>query len=397
MSGSVIAQLITLAVSPILARIYSPEQFGEYSLFMGIVGVIAVAATGRYEIAILLAKNEKDISDLRDLALSLVAASSVVSLIFIYFLNTDKNFNYSIFLIPVLVLFVGINNTYDRICNRQKNYKLMAFQKILGASIVALVSIIVAWKYAGVNGLVLGAIVGSLFSAFYVVSCMRIGILNTKALFDLKALIFTAKNYSNLPKYNLPQAVLNVLSASLPIFIIQFFFDSQILGVYAFAVRMVLNPIGIINSAIYNVVSQNLAEKKSHNESLIPFFVNTAIKIFVVVLIIAPFFYFAANIFEYVFGEQWTKAGGYIEILSPYYLLIVFTAPFAYIPILFERQKKALIIEIVATLLKVASLMFGGLTGNIDTALKFYSISGACVALFTIIWYFNLVKKNKYG
>ena len=60
MSGTLIAQALPFFTSPILSRIYSPENFGVYGLFTSIVGVTAVLATGRYELAIMLPKKETD-------------------------------------------------------------------------------------------------------------------------------------------------------------------------------------------------------------------------------------------------------------------------------------------------------------------------------------------------
>ena len=39
MTGTTIAQAIPIAISPILTRIYTPEDFGVFALFIGVVGV----------------------------------------------------------------------------------------------------------------------------------------------------------------------------------------------------------------------------------------------------------------------------------------------------------------------------------------------------------------------
>jgi O-antigen/teichoic acid export membrane protein len=54
MTGTGLAQLIPIIVSPFLSRIYSPEQFGLFALFLATVSSLSVMATGRYELAIIL-------------------------------------------------------------------------------------------------------------------------------------------------------------------------------------------------------------------------------------------------------------------------------------------------------------------------------------------------------
>lgn len=41
-TGTTIAQAIPIAISPILTRIYTPEDFGVFALFVSLVGFISV-------------------------------------------------------------------------------------------------------------------------------------------------------------------------------------------------------------------------------------------------------------------------------------------------------------------------------------------------------------------
>ncbi|HFU77558.1 MAG TPA: translocase, partial [Epsilonproteobacteria bacterium] len=60
MTGTTIAQAIPIAISPILTRIYTPEDFGIFALFMAITGVFSVVASGRYELALMLPRKEEE-------------------------------------------------------------------------------------------------------------------------------------------------------------------------------------------------------------------------------------------------------------------------------------------------------------------------------------------------
>ena len=54
MTGTTIAQAIPIAISPILTRIYSPEDFGVFVLYTAIVSLVTAISTGKYELAIML-------------------------------------------------------------------------------------------------------------------------------------------------------------------------------------------------------------------------------------------------------------------------------------------------------------------------------------------------------
>lgn len=56
LSGTIIAQAIPIAISPILTRIYTPDDFGVFALFLAISSVFGSISTAKYELAIALPK-----------------------------------------------------------------------------------------------------------------------------------------------------------------------------------------------------------------------------------------------------------------------------------------------------------------------------------------------------
>ena len=47
MTGTAIAQAIPILISPILTRLYTPNEFGILALYMAVVSVVAIIVTGR--------------------------------------------------------------------------------------------------------------------------------------------------------------------------------------------------------------------------------------------------------------------------------------------------------------------------------------------------------------
>ena len=50
--GTAAAQGINVILTPIITRIYSPEEFGVLSLFVALMGILSTVASLRYEWAI---------------------------------------------------------------------------------------------------------------------------------------------------------------------------------------------------------------------------------------------------------------------------------------------------------------------------------------------------------
>ena len=51
-SGTVMAQLVAYLLTPVITRLYTPDESAELGLFIRIVGVGAALATARYELAL---------------------------------------------------------------------------------------------------------------------------------------------------------------------------------------------------------------------------------------------------------------------------------------------------------------------------------------------------------
>ncbi len=60
MIGSALAQVIPIIISPILTRVYTPEEFGIFALYITFISIGASLVTAKYETAILLPKKEEN-------------------------------------------------------------------------------------------------------------------------------------------------------------------------------------------------------------------------------------------------------------------------------------------------------------------------------------------------
>ena len=69
-TGTAFGQIIVLAASPLLTRLYTPEDFGILGVFSALLGILGIAVCLRYELAIPLAEDDCDVVNL--LALSLI-------------------------------------------------------------------------------------------------------------------------------------------------------------------------------------------------------------------------------------------------------------------------------------------------------------------------------------
>ncbi len=395
MSGTTIAQAIPLLISPLLTRLYSPEDFGLFAIFVSIVSIMAVIVTGRYDLAIILPKLDSHGFQLLSLSLFIALSVSFVYLLGMSSLNFFYTFDVIYYLIPFVVLFIGFNNAFDRYNNKTKNYKVMSYQRVIKTTIESLVNIFFSLFFHLKTGLIWGFVLG------YFVSSLSMVYINFK-FFKIKKFYpsaekmnILARRYINFPKYNMPHGLLNTISANTAIFLIPMFYGNATLGLYAFGLKIIQAPLGLLSSSIFNVLGQKMAEEYAKANEIRGIFLLSLKKLTFVALMMLPLFVFIKEIFSFVFGEEWRDAGLFIQILSPWILLIFISSPFATLPQIFNQQKKALIIEIISFILKSMVLVLGGLFLSIEGTLVGLMLISVLIISYNLIWYFGLVRYPK--
>lgn len=57
--ATTVAQILALLVSPIVTRLYRPETYGVYAVFLSIIGTFVMVVCLRYELPIVLLRSER--------------------------------------------------------------------------------------------------------------------------------------------------------------------------------------------------------------------------------------------------------------------------------------------------------------------------------------------------
>ncbi len=395
MTGTTIAQAIPIAISPILTRIYTPEDFGVFALYISIVSFIAIIVTARYEMAIVLPKSEKEAINI--LALSILITLSIVfviTFIILFFketilntLNADSLGNI-LYLVPLSILLAGLAQSFNYWSNRKEYFKNMS-----NAQISQSISIGVSqplFKYIGINsGLILGNIVGRIVSVFVLIHKFikndRTSLQYVKKEVMLEQMI----KYKDFPLVNSLHAFSDIVRNSGSVMLISSFFGSTILGFYSLSLRVLQVPIGIIGSALGQVLYKKFSSLHNDNQLLYPYVKSIMIKL---VLIALPtfgiLFFIAPDLFAFVFGEKWRVAGEYSQILIPYLFMNFLISPISSIPIIFNKQKEIFYISLFGNMVYILIIIFLHSFG-IEIVVTFLSLFMLIYYLCVLGWFYK--------
>lgn len=398
MTGTTIAQAIPIAISPILTRIYTPEDFGVFALYIGIVSFIAIVVTARYEMAIVLPKTDKEainIVALSFMIMMIIISVIIVSIFFfhkeILILLNSEDIGNLLYLVPISIFLAGLNQIFNYWANRKKNFKSMSSSQI-GQSLGVGVGQSSLGFLTLSGGLIFGNIIGRFISTYILVKKFITYDKNNLKYINKTTVLQQMKEHKDFPLVNSLHAFSDILRTSGSVMLISSFFGTTILGFYALSLRVLQVPVGILSSALGQVLYPKLIALHNDKKSLYPYvkkiflgLIAIALPVFGVLYIVVP------DLFAFVFGESWRVAGEYSRILIPYLFMNFLISPISSIPIILNKQKEIFFIGLFGnSLFILIILLFHSL--NIKEVLNLISISMSVYYFFVVYWFYRILK-----
>ncbi|HIP13910.1 MAG TPA: hypothetical protein EYG74_00290, partial [Sulfurimonas autotrophica] len=265
MTGSMIAQAIPIAISPILTRIYTPEDFGMFALYMSISSLFAIFATGRYELAIMLPKKDEDAVNILLLSIIITFFVSMLSFFIILLFNQEivswlgnASLSNWLYVIPFSVLFTGLYQSFNYWNNRKKAYKRLAVSRVTQSATTGSVNLGMGWGGFGVSGLIVAGLLGQVAAITVLGKIIwKNDKRMTKYLNKIK-IIALIKKYKKFPLLNLPNAVIDSFRLSGINLLIAKYFATATLGQFSLAWKMVHVPMVLVGGSLAQVFFQKL-------------------------------------------------------------------------------------------------------------------------------------------
>jgi len=403
MTGTTIAQAIPIAISPILTRIYTPEDFGILALFVAMTSILGTIASGRYELAIMLPKKDKDAINLFALGFIIVSLLTII-LFFIIIIFHDnilgilnnQNISLWLYFIPIAVFFTGIYNLLNYFNNRKKQYRDLANATIVKSIITAIIQLSIGIVKGGVVGLISGQLISQFFANMKLLKNLTKNKNLIRSISKIKIFIL-AKKYKDFPKFTLWAGLLNTSSTQLTNILISSLFNVKTLGFYSLSQRMLGMPSALIGGSIGQVFFQEATKERHQTGSAISTFQSTLKKLMIIgVPFFSLMFFFIEDAFTFVFGEEWIVAGKYAKILMPFFMINFISSPLAISMSIFEKQKHGLYINIILIITALGTLFLSMLFHwKFIEFLTILSILMFIDYLLFIFYYYHVVKGLK--
>ena len=394
MTGTVIAQVIPIAVSPVLTRLYTPDIFGLFAVYSSVVSIAAVVATGRYEFAVMLPDRDEDSVNLVALSMCIALIVSLLMLIVVSFFSVslarylgNPQVAGLLFYVPAAVFLTGIYQALNYWSNRKKQYKRLAISRVAQSSSSSGATLGLGFFNFGGYGLVLGGILGQFMSTCVLGFQVLRDEKSKFAAVNKEQILIQAKTYIDFPKYMILAEVVCAITASMPTFMLSSLFGTAYSGYFMLTQRVIKLPLGIVGRSVGDVFKQRATQDYIKKGDCRHIYLKTLKRLFL--LAVMPFlliFFGAPFLFTLFFGEQWRHAGDYARVMSLMFFLQFLSNPLENMAYIAGKQRFELFWQIMLLFITSISFFIGYYFFKSDyVCILFFSISYAVMYLVNLL------------
>jgi len=401
MSGTLIAQIIMFSFIPILTRLYTPSEFGLYSIFFVLASMIGSISSGNYEQAIMLPKLDKDAQALVFLSIVvtffIVAILSIVLIVFYdFFLDYFQNNSYLIWLLPISTLSIGLMQIFDAYSTRKEFYKKIAQVKVV-ASVTTISTQTISKYLFKLNGLIAGKVIADMFALLLLIAFhIKKQTLELKNI-SKREIKLNAKRYEKFPKYESLSTLVNAFSQNVPLLMFTSLFSPAIAGFYSLTARAMQTPLSLVSASTKSVFYQKVSIIHANGGDIYPIYMKTTLgllKLFILPLVIILFF--GQELFTIVFGQEWRESGLIAQIVIFWFLFVFISPPTTIMFNIYGLQGIRLIIQIVTLGLRILAIYLGYyLYHSYFASIVFFVIVGIIHNGGVMIYIYQIIKRNR--
>ncbi len=267
-SGNMLAQVITLAAYFVLTRIYTPDDYGLFNIFYSYIEVLIIFSTCKYELAIVVADDEREAAAVSRFALrmnTLVSAGLLTVALVLWLTGllpgNLAQLGWMVLLIPPLVFFCGTSRVYSFLYNRFHRYEMIAVSDSVNAGSGALLKIVLGLFGFSQSGLPIGTVIGQ--AAANINYRLRLKSLpNAQAIRNIpnSERRAAAKKHRNFPFFVATKDFINTFSSNLPFLWAALYFERAEVGLFGLALTFTMQPVNILSVAFERVLYARTAE-----------------------------------------------------------------------------------------------------------------------------------------
>jgi O-antigen/teichoic acid export membrane protein len=388
-TGSSISQAVGIASMLVLARIYAPEEFGNYTLFFAIAGLLSLVATAKYDAAVFIARGSSEAAQIAILAASVSTLLGILILAFAPFSGLVLGgFAKQPILFMVLLAAAttsgGLMAATTAWATQIHEFGAVTIARLVQALAAAAISIGLGLAGWDATGLMLGFVIGQSLLCVYLV--IRLGFMRHVRRFTWRTARVRARRNASFPKFMLASELINYVGANLISFVTSPLFGAAALGQYSLGFRMATMPINLIGQSMNSVFKTAISPQHLEPSQIPAMYRTTFVRLCAIGLVLTlPLMVAGPLIMRLAFGAKWAPAGLYVQILAPLIFVRFVVGPLTAIAIRAGRQRLDTMLQTLFLIAALAGLGFGAWMHSFVMALAAFSLLQTLVYLLYLV------------
>lgn len=391
-STSILVGLITAICIPILARIYTPEELGQYQLLLSIIIVFSSVSSFKYEMAIVLPKKKYQSRMLFQVALFALIISTVLYCFVFYFMsNTVLEYFNAVelkgytWIIPISIFITGLSQVLQMCLVEKGNFNQLSINRGSQAISNNVFSIGIGTVLPSFSSLLISYLAS--FVLIISMACFQLKDKKRVTFYRFSMLARYARKYKKFPTINTANVFLNTVSMNLPMFVLSKQYSFEVVGIFMIANRLLDMPISLISGSLSQVYTKFAADD----------YKRSAFKLKVRYLQTLKKLCFASGVFlviitlislvgvEVLLGDGWEQVNTILIVLMFSKVFQLMNSPLSSTLTIVNKQELGLVLILSSLLIRYLSLNVGG---DFITNLICYSISTSTFyILFNLLMY----------
>lgn len=394
--GTALGQAFVLATTPLISRLYTQSEIGQFGLFLSFLSVGVVASTARYELAIPSAETDEDAIAILYLTMGLSVPVALLGGGCLWLLIRWNILAFgalpswtSVAIIPALIL-LGSFTALRYWFVRERRFGELGRVLALQGAARAVVPVILGVLHGGSFGLIAGEIVGRGLGAGRMMRA------TSKALRTVRVRTWplvreVAARHWKYPGVLLPSGLLDVLGLALPVPLISQEYGVAAAGTFLLVQRLTAVPAALVGTSAGDVFHSRMAESMVRDPIRARATLDRAalrlLKFGAVVFI--PAALIAPLALPPLLGSQWKDSGILLSAVIPWSYASLVVTPLSRVLAITEKKELKLIYDCTALTLLVGVIMIGSQLGLRLTTTVLIASAGQVLAYYL---YFLLIR-----
>ena len=391
LSGTALGQVLVIAATPIISRLYRPDALGQFAVVLSFVALASTSSSLRFDIAIVNERSEDVARTLFTLSLLLCAPMGLAWGLGFLVVNRFGVAGFggispwSAVAVAMMLVVTGWFSVLRYWHIRSGNFGVVGKAQVANGAGRAILPVLAGLVRSDWVGLLIGEFVGRWLGIWRLWRSATVPL--SMQNISVPALRLMVRRHWKYPTVLLPSSLIDAFAQNLAIPALAALFGLGVAGQYALVNRVAMAPASLIGASAADVFQWELRDvpPSERRQNLWRYSLRLLL---IGVAIYTPAALLAPWLTATLLGEEWKNAGMMLTLLAPAYIAMFVVSPLSRALLLSGHMELKLLGDAACLVIPFAAL-FALADRSLWIALAAYGAGVVCayVIYFCVIVY----------